>query len=94
MDIKEQIIDLQGQIDELSRKLKEKQEVSVPQIKMLTDIKRYHILRVDNLYAGLPIYDTSTTTNHIQGEIYITKIGTTSGLCAFIDGAEKRVELT
>jgi hypothetical protein len=87
--------DILGQIDELNRKL---QELSKPKetnkFRPYTDIKRYERLRVDNLYAGLPISDTSGTTGHFQAQIYLTKIGSTSSLCTLIDGVQKKVNLS
>lgn len=87
-ETEEKIIDLQGQVDELNRKI---QEFKIPQInktRPYTDIKKYYTLRVDRINAGLPIYDTSGTEGHFQGEIYLTKIGSTTTLRTFIDGVE------
>lgn len=77
---------LEDRIEKLEKEKPE--EVRVSRIERFEDIKHYPLLKVDKLYGGLPIYDTSTTTNHLQGEIYLTKIGSTTTIHAFVDGAE------
>ena len=100
MTTKEQIDELKELSDNLDsriKKLEEKPSKEVmprSNIKFFEDIKRYSRLSVNKLYAGIPIHETSTTTNHLQGEIYITKIGSTSSICSYIDGVEKKVNLT
>jgi seryl-tRNA synthetase len=93
MEKQEQINEnLQGQINELNKviqDIKNKPDISVPR----EERERYSILRIKTLIASLPIADTSTTTNHLQGEIYLTKIGSTSSICSFIDGVQKKVDL-
>jgi hypothetical protein len=92
---KEQFDNLQGEVDELNRKIQEfNKPKEINKVRPYTDIKRYELLRVDNLYAGLPISDTSGTTGHFQAQIYITKIGSTSSLCTLIDGVQKKVNLS
>jgi hypothetical protein len=88
-ETEEKIIDLQGQIDELNKNIQGLKPIpEVNKVRPYTDIKKYQTLRVEKLYASLPIYDTSTTTNHLENEIYLTKIGSTTTLHTFINGVE------
>lgn len=92
---KEQFDNLQGEVDNLKKQLEDFKNRPEPnRVQRYKEINYYTELRVDNLYGGLPIDNTSGTINHFQGQIYITKIGSTSSLCTLIDGVRKKVNLS
>ena len=74
-------MEIQEQIDQLKREIAElKRNKILPYL----DIKTYDILKVDRLYANLPVYTAARVDTPKSGEIYITSIAGARKLNVYI----------
>jgi hypothetical protein len=81
MTIEERIAKLEKEIGKLSYPLDYNSQGVLEQVLF----KKLNTLTIK---AGLPIFTSARTDNPRQGEIYLTDIGGTRKICAFINGTE------
>ena len=79
------IEELQTKVEGLEKRIK---ELELPKTEIKPTVPFYDILRVNKLYASLPVYTVARTGTPQNGEIYLTDIGGTRKFCAFISGVE------
>ena len=68
--------ELQEQLDKLRKDFEDfKQEQNKSKIQRFEDIKTYEQLKVDKLYANLPVYTATRPDTPVHGELYASSIG-------------------
>jgi len=74
-------------LDERLKKMETPSEVPVKEEEPFVDVPFYPILKVDKLYAGLPIFTATPTHNAKQGETVLVDDGSsTRKICSYMNG--------
>jgi len=74
-------------LDERLKKMETLSEVPIKETKPFVDVPFYPILKVDKLYAGLPIFTAIPTHNARQGETVLVDDGSsTRKICSYMNG--------